>query len=438
MTERQAFERFVADNVSDATGGMPLPDSYYDEMYLQASQSGQLPRWLAVIKEPPMRVSSSLAVGSPTARFVAIMVATLLLAIMVAGAGIAGSRLLAADGAIVVDQSGGGDFTTIAEAVDMAQDGDTILVRPGTYDEAVVITRDITLAGDGTREDIVISSNGDDPLLSITDSDADVSNLTLLGNRSEVSVNGGAPTLHDLAFRLVGEPCTDLVGCGFDPASEGVSLNLTDTSARIVGNTFVGKGKLSVLAGSIPYIDGNTLSGGMKIVLEEAGAEGIIRDNTIHGLDSFGINLASAGKYLIEGNTIIDAPTSGIWNQGINSDPLIRDNKISGSEIGIRMGFDTPTITGNQLVGNGTAIQADGSDALIDGNSIRDGKAGIVITGMGSPTVTGNDIEVTGRGIDLGPGSSAVVSGNTVCGAEASIYVDANADAAATNNETCE
>jgi len=41
-----------------------------------------------------MRISSSLAVGSPMARVVAITVATLLLVLMFAGAGIAGSQLL--------------------------------------------------------------------------------------------------------------------------------------------------------------------------------------------------------------------------------------------------------------------------------------------------------------------------------------------------------
>ena len=41
-----------------------------------------------------MRISSHLAVGSPTARVAAIMVATLLLVLAVAGAGIAGSQLV--------------------------------------------------------------------------------------------------------------------------------------------------------------------------------------------------------------------------------------------------------------------------------------------------------------------------------------------------------
>jgi pectin methylesterase-like acyl-CoA thioesterase len=90
-----------------------------------------------------MRISSNVAIGSPMARVAAIMVATLLLALTVAGAGIAGSRLLAADGTIVVAQDGSGTYATITEAVAAANDGDTVLVKPGTYVEAVTIAKDI-------------------------------------------------------------------------------------------------------------------------------------------------------------------------------------------------------------------------------------------------------------------------------------------------------
>ena len=49
----------------------------------------------------------------------------------------------------MVAQDGSGTVTTIAEGVAMAQDGDTVLVKPGTYHESVAITEDITLRGDG-------------------------------------------------------------------------------------------------------------------------------------------------------------------------------------------------------------------------------------------------------------------------------------------------
>ena len=93
MSERIDFDRTVAGHVA-SEGVTPPSDAFFDQLLSRAGHTRQRPLWLALIKEPPMRISSSLAVGSPRARVVAIMVATLLLVLMVAGAGIAGSQLL--------------------------------------------------------------------------------------------------------------------------------------------------------------------------------------------------------------------------------------------------------------------------------------------------------------------------------------------------------
>lgn len=49
---------------------------------------------------------------------------------------------------LVVDQSGGGDFSTIRKAVNAADAGDEILVSPGYYKEGVIpILRPLALTG---------------------------------------------------------------------------------------------------------------------------------------------------------------------------------------------------------------------------------------------------------------------------------------------------
>jgi hypothetical protein len=158
MNEHVDFERIVARHIA-SEGVAPASDAFYEELVSHAGRSGQRPEWLALIKEPPMRTNSHLAVGSPVARVAAITVATSLLAVVVAGAGIAGSRLLAADTTLVVDQSGNGDYTTLAQAVEAALDGGTILVRPGRYVESVaVVGKDLTIKGEGDRDEIIVEA----------------------------------------------------------------------------------------------------------------------------------------------------------------------------------------------------------------------------------------------------------------------------------------
>ena len=60
---------------------------------------------------------------------------------------------------IVVDQNGGGQFTTIQAAIQAASSGDTVKVWPGYYDtEQVNLNKNITLMGSG-NESTVITGN---------------------------------------------------------------------------------------------------------------------------------------------------------------------------------------------------------------------------------------------------------------------------------------
>jgi hypothetical protein len=166
-------------------------------------------------------------------------------------------------------------------------------------------------------------------------------------------------------------------------------------------------------------IEGNTLTDGPFIYAWSVGKPTVIRDNTITAPSQLGISLTQnvSSGVLIEGNTITDTWTA-----------------IAGG--------GSATITDNELVGNDRGIALDDADGLIDGNRIRDGEIGIFTfegaARAGAPTLTGNDIEVSGWGIDLAPGTGGVVSGNTVCGGEVSINVGADASASVTDNEVCE
>ncbi|UOY01522.1 toll/interleukin-1 receptor domain-containing protein [Blastococcus sp. PRF04-17] len=61
----------------------------------------------------------------------------------------------------VVDPFHRGDFATIGAAIEAASPGDRILVRPGLYEDALVIDKPLELLGDGDVSDIVIQvANG--------------------------------------------------------------------------------------------------------------------------------------------------------------------------------------------------------------------------------------------------------------------------------------
>lgn len=448
MNDDARYERLFADGLADLAPPR-APGRLTTTITAETARSQPRPRWLAVIKEPPMRISSSLAVGSPTARVAAILAATLLIAAALAGAGIAGARLLAADGTIVVDQSGGGDFSTITEAVAAAQDGDEILVRPGTYIEVVVVDKDITLTGDGPVEDIVIIAPDDGPTVAVStpagttqepyavrflESDAVLSNLTLSGVRSSVHATGGSPTISGLVLEGVGIPYE---GGGSPGPGNGLIVNAGST-ATLTGNALNGGGPIGIFDLSEPLIEGNTLADGPHI-WGGFGDGTIIRGNTITGPLIRGIGLFDPSSPLIEGNTINGAGQNGIDLDGGGA-PLVRGNTISGARVfGISAPTGAPTISGNTLLENGSAIAWNARAGTIENNTVTGGSAGIVIT-AGSPDVRDNAIEgVERRGLVVARGASPTLSGNTSCGnGENLLIVEGASPVIDDSNEICE
>ena len=79
---------------------------------------------------------------------------------------------------LVVDASGAGDHVEIDDAVAVAEDGDVVFVRPGTYRRPVVVDRAVELQGDGPLEAIVLEPVGAEAL-SLCASGASARNLTI-------------------------------------------------------------------------------------------------------------------------------------------------------------------------------------------------------------------------------------------------------------------
>ena len=93
MTTDKAFEREVAAAMAELAS-VGDADEAIDQILAITSRSRPMPRWLALLKEPPMRTSSEVLTGSPTLRRVAVLVITLVLIVAAAGAIVAATRVL--------------------------------------------------------------------------------------------------------------------------------------------------------------------------------------------------------------------------------------------------------------------------------------------------------------------------------------------------------
>lgn len=93
MISDERFERLLAEVLEARTPPRP-PDRLIPETLRAVRETRRWPRWLALLKEPPMRISDRLAIGSPTARVSAILMAMVFLMLVSSMALVAGASLL--------------------------------------------------------------------------------------------------------------------------------------------------------------------------------------------------------------------------------------------------------------------------------------------------------------------------------------------------------
>ena len=340
----------------------------------------------------------------------------------------------------------GGDFASIAAAVEAADDGDTIRVGPGLYTETVRIDKSIEVVGDGDRGEIIVEAPQDPDRLAacqpglpfdeelgcafvLVDTDATLRGLTLRGDSAGVMVYGGAPLIEGLDFERTGEPWGRFEDEWLVPSEaahldgHGTSITLREGSrARIVGNRLRSTGPIMVEGGSAPTIEGNVLSVGSWILISGVGDGARVVDNEIGG--SFGLaaingtfdpSIDPSARVEISGNVI-----TGNADKGIDL-PVAGDYVVSGNRIEDNGGIavivrSAAEVRDNVIVANEGGINIIGADATLVGNRLERNTVGVLVNAE-SPTLEANTITGGGVGLRLmGPDAAPILSGNTICG----------------------
>jgi len=427
MNTDPLFEQRIVSALERA-GPIREPEGLLDSVLSTVGRTRTRPRWLALIKEPPMHLHARVAVGSPTVRLAYLAILTLLMTILATGAVVAGASLLPAP-AIVVAQDGSGTVRTITEAVAMARDGGTVVVKPGTYPESITITADITLRGDGDRGAVVIEFAADGPTygsevepftfaygILLDDGAAQVENLTVRGRPnaggeqpiSAVVIVSGSPVIERLNVILDGEPWPDypyfmrsaiqIFGGSTvvvrDSSWDGYTrMAGLANSPTFEGNVVTGQHIAVTGGGQNPVIRGNTFLDGAAIRWDSTGSGGLAEENDIDGW----IGVDELNHPVIRGNHIrhggVPDPGSGYRGAAIKissgARPVVEDNEITDSPYGIEVAGSgaAPVIRGNTIRGSGNVaiIVDNGAAPTIDGNVIEGNATAIEVLGLRSP-----------------------------------------------------
>jgi parallel beta-helix repeat protein len=218
----------------------------------------------------------------------------------------------------VVDAYGSGRFKTVSAAIKAADPGDRILVRPGEYNETLVVDKQLEIIGDGPLANVEIWGIGDNVLkwAAVT---GRVAGLTLR-QRAE-RVHYGVRIQHG---RLLLEDC-----------------DISNDSASCV----------FIIRGADPLLRRNMIhDAGQHGVFAYEGGRGTVEDNQIIGCGSACVRAQEGSTPVFRRNVIRDGRASGVCvldtGLGLFEENVITGNAHSGVLI---EDYGYPTLRGNQI-----------------------------------------------------------------------------------------
>jgi parallel beta-helix repeat protein len=289
-------------------------------------------------------------------------------------------------------------YTSIQAAINAATPGDTITVGAGTYNENVLVNKQVTLLG--ASHDVYpagLSDRGGESVI--------VGQVTIKAD--DVTANG---------FKLTSSSYIEVS----DASNNALNVNV---SYNILENTNWADGAIDLNGGNRcdgGYIGYNTISGASGYGIQT------IQNNDVtieynHVLNSSGFAAIDAGYHVgtgivIHGNTITNSRGKGI-NYWAEDGGVITDNVISNSNYEAIYTDAQTTISGNQISGGdmyGILVVGGAAGSTVSSNTISNTNWEGIQSDV-PVIITNNDISGGYNGIQLSNAASgSVIDGNNI------------------------
>ena len=242
------------------------------------------------------------------------------------------------------------DYPTIQEAIDIADEGDTICVKSGTYyNQTLIINKSLSLIGEDSQTTILkglgVASSVDNVVWNNIKT-----NYTLLGTETSL-LNFMGPTTITSVVEL---SANDIKISGFTIEHYELGIYGSGNRTQIVSNILTASWDHASISmdGSYIEITNNSVYGGRSNTgILVGGSYNTITDNKIVGA-SIGIHMW--GNFsIISGNNIIDSDSSGIYASG--NLLTITKNNIMNGDMGLALTYFSGSIISENNITKQTA-----------------------------------------------------------------------------------
>jgi parallel beta-helix repeat protein len=191
-----------------------------------------------------------------------------------------------------VDGSGSADFQTIQDAINAAQNGDSIFVRRGVYQEHITVNTSVSLTGEN-RSATVVDGGGSGTVVLVTADDVKLHGFTVRNGESGIIV-------------LASRNCTISENLVERNGDRGILVTMS-RNCTVSHN----------LAFGSPNGYGINVNASQNVLVEENAASANAYD---------GIGLLSSSDSTVRGNTVNDNTLYGLWVQNSRDNVVYRNN----------------------------------------------------------------------------------------------------------------
>ena len=346
------------------------------------------------------------------------------------------------------------DYPMIQQAVDNANDGDTVYVKTGIYCEHISISKSIVLEGEDSSTVFIVSNDGGDAI-STQGLDVTVSNFTIKNALNGIAANDGTCQL--INNRLLNNNCGVYWGCSgvivgniFQKNEVGVDLHVTKGTALLENNSFqenydglictIRDGNVTLRDNVFtndtcgfglerlenidfpPYLSSlnvdssNTVNGDFIYCVDRA--ENVTLDGSAFPNASF-LAITNSKNVTLENLVISGNNYQGLCLRQLTNF-VIKNVTSSHNYAGIDIsGCSNGTLENSTLLNNGSGCELGGDNIVFQNNTVYHNDCGLWLWGSSFCTLKSNRFENNCRTMGLGPLNSLLT-----CEIEQSNIVD--------------
>lgn len=333
-----------------------------------------------------------------------------------------------------------GQYSTIQAAVDNAREGDTILVKPGSYPGGITITKSLILEGEqGSSLTKIQGGPNSKGITVLRARDVVIRGFAITGGQAGVDIENSSSVC------LEGNDISHNLGPGISATTVSQAVAAYPRGITIANNRIVGNVGFGISANGILRLEilGNEISetavkpdgtAGQAVALQ-GGSKIKVKGNKIARSREFGIFASGVIELTVQDNEISEVPdvpgsetgvAIALWDGTTAS--TISGNEISESDIGIDVEKGTAiTISGNHIQNskiNGMLISSSIQVSLSDNQIVdtlprslaqADSAIALQIEDESTVTAKGNEIKTAfGYGLLIASGSEVTLEGNGV------------------------